>query len=49
MKGCCQSNVPSPVSFAMMLIAVRLKWHRSVMFGRFVSVSEVRSFCLVHL
>ena len=27
-----------------MLVAVRLKWHRSVVIGRFGSVSEVRSF-----
>ena len=51
----CQSNVLSPVciswlvSFAVMLLAVRLKWRRSVVFGRSRSVSEVRSFCSVRL
>ena len=54
-KGSCQSNVLSPVcvhwlvSFAVMLLAVRLKWRRSVVIGRFGSVSEVRSFCSVRL
>ena len=54
-KGYCQSNVLSPVcvhrlvSFAVMLLAVRLKWRRSVVIGRFGSVSEVRSFCSIRL
>ena len=52
-KGCCQSNVLSPVcvhwlvSFAVMLLAVRLKWRRSVVIGQFGSASEVRLFCSV--
>ena len=29
----------------MMLLAVRLKWRRSVVIGRFGTISEVRSFC----
>ena len=51
MNSCCQSNVLGPVcinglvSFAVMLLAVRLKWRRSVVIGRSRSVSEVRSFC----
>ena len=54
-NSCCQSNVLSPVcinwlvSFAVMLLAVRFKWRRSVVFGWSRSVSEVRSFCSVRL
>ena len=46
LKGCCQSNVLSPacinwlVSFAVMLLAVRLKWRRSVVIGRKRNVSH---------
>ena len=55
MTDVCQSNVLSPVcvhklvSFAVMLLAARLKWRRSVVIDWFGSVSEVRSFFLVHL
>ena len=44
---CCQSNVFSPVcvhwliSFAVMLLAVRLKWRRSVVIGRFGSGQSI--------
>ena len=47
----CQANVLSPVcinwfvSFAVMLLAVRLKWQKSVMSDRFWFVGKVRSFC----
>ena len=50
-NSCCQSNVLSPVcinwwvSLAVMLLAVRLKWRRSVVIGRSRFVSGVRSFC----
>ena len=59
MKGCCQSNVLSPVcvhqlvSFAVMLLAVRLKWHRSVVIGQFGSLVKlgysVRFICNVNV
>ena len=54
-NSCCQANVLSPVcinwfvSFAVMLLAVRLKWQKSVMSDRFWFVGKVRSFCQVHL
>ena len=54
-KDCCRLNVLSLVcvhwlvSFAVMLLAVRLKWCRSVVIGWFGSVNEVRLFCLVCL
>ena len=54
-NSCCQSNVLSPVcmnwlvSFAMMLLAVRPMWRRSVVIGQFRSVSKVRSFCSLRL
>ena len=40
MNSCCQSNVLNPVcinrlvSFAVMLLAVKLKWRKSVVIGR---------------
>ena len=51
----CQSNVLSPprinwlVSFSVMLLAVRLKWRRSVVIGRSGSVGKVRSLSYVAL
>ena len=59
MNSCCQSNVLSPVCidrlviFAVMLLAVRLKWRKSVVIGQSRPVSNlgrsVRLVCNVNV
>ena len=46
----CKSGLYELIAqFAVMLLAVRLKWRRSLVIGQSQSVSKVRSFCSFRL